>query len=160
MAKVKCKHCGVSNEKEEMHLSARRSNSGKEYREYYHPECLSLKESREQAIKLFYEYTGSLEPMKMINVAFKQMKDLNVNEHEILYTMEYIIKKKCVLNFAMGIKFYANAAVKECRARQSFIKNQRTDQQKISSIGIVTERDSIVREKITREDDLDISSFL
>lgn len=143
-----------------MELHIRETKSGRKYREYYHSECLSLKQSREKAINLFYNYTGSLEPKKMVNTAFKQMRDQGMNEHEILYTMEYIIKNNCVLNYAMGIKYYATPAIKEYKSRKNFLEKQKTKQKKNTSIGIVTDCSKLNIKKLKIEDELDVSDFL
>lgn len=160
MAKVKCKYCGEKQEKAEMELYIRESKSGRRYREYYHPECLSLKQSRQKATDLFYEYTGSLEPKKMLNTAFKQMKEQGMNEHEILYTMQYIVKNNCVLNYAMGIKYYATPAIKEYKSRKNFLEKQKTEQKRDTSIGIVTSNDKTDLKRPRVKDELDISNFL
>ncbi|MGJ0846484.1 hypothetical protein ACR77J_07340 [Tissierella praeacuta] len=159
MTEVKCRYCENKGTKNEMKLHIKVSATGRRYKEYFHEECFALKESRDKAVKLFYEYTQSLEPIKMINTAFKQMRDQGINEHQILYIMEYIVKNKCVLNYAMGIKYYATPAIKEYKSRQQFLKKQNINQEKTSSIGIIVE-ECKVKKQVKVEDDLDISSFL
>lgn len=161
MAKVKCKYCGEAHIKSEMVLHTRTTSSGRQYREYYHSECLKLKQARDKAVDLFYKYTESLEPIKMVNIAFKQLKDQGVNEHEILYIMEYIAKNQCVLNYAMGIKYYATPAMKEYKNRRSFLHKQQVNQKKDTDVGIVTDVSPTTKQNINiDEDHLDISSFL
>lgn len=160
MRQVKCKHCGNQGLASEMKLNIRASKTGRQYKEYYHEECLNLKNARERTVELFYQYTGSLEPIKMINIAFKQMAEQGLNEKEILYVMEYIIKNKCVLNYAMGIKYYATPAIKEYRSRQNFLLKQKVNQEKTNSIGIITNENKSEKPKIEVEDSLDISDFI
>lgn len=143
-----------------MELHIRTTASGRQYREYYHPQCMELKRARDRAVDLFYEYTGSLEPIKMVNIAFKQLKDQGLSEHEILYVLKYIIKNRCVLNYAMGIKYYATPAIKEYRSKHNFIQKQELNKQKDTGIGIVTETEESIFPRVDLEDDLDISSFL
>lgn len=160
MRQVKCRHCGSQGLASKMELNIRVSKTGRQYKEYYHEECLELKNARDKAVELFYQYTSSLEPIKMINIAFKQMVEQGLNEKEILYVMEYIIKNKCVLNYAMGIKYYATPAIKEYRSRQKFLLNQKINQEKNNSIGIITEESKSEKPKVKMEDDLDISDFI
>ena len=160
MRQVKCRYCGSQGLVSEMELNIRASKTGRQYKEYYHEECLELKNARDKAVDLFYQYTSSLEPIKMINIAFKQMIEQGLNEKEILYVMEYIIKNKCVLNYAMGIKYYATPAIKEYRNRQRFLLNQKINQEKNNSIGIITEENKSEKPKVKMDDDLDISDFI
>lgn len=137
---VKCKHCGV---KEDKSMMVKIKKGSVEY--YSHPTCeiayendklekerakseKKIKEEedktyRECAINLFYEYTKSLSPIALVNVAFKKCKEKGLNYKDILYTMEYIVKNKMVLNYPMGILYYIDRAMKDKKELERIEKN-------------------------------------
>lgn len=161
----------------------------KEYVNYYHHKCYEkhledLERKNEDGIKkkieknlmkleaqrkrnvlneaadIFYNYTGSLATKFQLNTAFKAMKDIGMTEEDILYTMNYIVRNKCVLNYPMGIRFYADRARIERRTIEANETAQNKNMTKSSAAGIVVENERIIKKTSRKEDDLDISNFL
>ena len=79
----------------------------------YHKECFEQRNAKAKALDLFYQYTGSLVMQNMVYLAFKKAREKGLTDKDILYTMEYIIKTKSVLNYPMGILYYLDRAMKE-----------------------------------------------
>lgn len=103
--KVICQFCKSKSDKE---------NMTKVNNKYYHMECKELIDNREKAINLFYQYTGSLCLKKELYNIFSMIKkQQGLDENDILYLMEYIVKNKCKLNYPMGLRYYVDNAMKD-----------------------------------------------
>lgn len=138
--KVKCKHCQIKEDKSLM-IKVRKGSA-----EYYaHLSCENLyeeskkekervkleqkmkeeedKHDRLYAVNLFYEYTQSLAPITLLNLAFKKCKEKGLTYKDISYTMDYIVRNKMTLNFPMGILYYIDRAMKDKKEVDRIQKN-------------------------------------
>ena len=170
---VKCKHCGLKSDKSIMIKIEKGST-----KYYAHEECeirvaqekLNMeklkqekkiqkefdKECRKRSVDLFYEYTESLAPITLVNLAFKKCKEKGLTNKDILYTMEYIVKNKMVLNYPMGILYYIDRAMRDKREVDKIEKaNNIVLKSEIKFIPLINKRND---KKIDNESD--ISDFL
>lgn len=150
MQKVMCQYCKIKDDKEIMVVE-----SNMKTKKYFHEQCLHMKKSRDEAVKIFYEYTKSLEPLVKVYDAFKKIKNKGINEEQVLYLVQYVRDNKCVLNYPYGLLYYLDAAMKD------YNKNKKTQQ-----ITNITKSDEdfvkieIKKDIVEKKDELDISDFL
>lgn len=156
MKQIKCQYCSKKGNKDDMCLDTHITKSGNTVNKYYHKKCLHLKNCRDRAINIFYEYTKSLEPKQKLYTVLKQIKEKGIDEEGILYTMQYIEDNKCVLNYPHGILYYLDNAIKEYKKYQSRKKDEKRNVAK-SKEDVTIISNSII--KNTTNDELDISDF-
>lgn len=151
--KVKCKYC---NEKDEKDLMVYIEKNGK--KEYFHRPCLRYKTDRDEALKLFYEYTGSYEMQSKVYHAFKQIRNKGLTDSDVLYIMQYIIKNKCVLNYPIGMMYYVDRAMKDKQESSKTNKNnERVINAPIKVMPLYMKKEE---QKDDKENENDISDFL
>lgn len=154
---VKCQFCSKKDEKDNMVKVEKVSDSGSKTNKYYHKECLSLLKDKKEAVDKFYEYTGYLDPIVTLYVAFKKMKAKGLDEHDILYTMNYIIETNGVLNYPMGLLYYLDRAMKDKKYKLQLAENRERILNSGSKIQPIIRNDY---GKLNIEDSLDASDFI
>lgn len=133
----------------EEHISV----SGKITRKYYHKECLKMKNDRDEAVQIFYDYTKSYEPLKKVYDAFKRIKSKGINETQILYLIKYIRDNNKILNYPHGLLFYLDEAMKDYNKNKKLYQIDR----------VVKNEDDFIQvnhNQNERNDKMDISDFL
>lgn len=169
---VKCKYCGEKSQKSEM-LCVEKGAT----KYYIHESCDIAKQQernikeiekmnkkkdvednkkyRDEAISIFYDYTKSLEPIMMLNVAFKKCIEKGLTMEDVRDTMLYIVKNKCVLRFPMGILYYIDRAMKEKKEVEKINKqNERNITAPIKIMPLSMKKED------KANDDYDISDLL
>lgn len=166
---VKCKHCGLKSEKSIMIKIEKGST-----KYYVHEECEirvaqeksdaeKLKQEKKKqeeidkayhkrSVDLFYEYTQSLAPITLVNLAFKKCKEKGLTNKDISYTMEYIVKNKMVLNYPMGVLYYIDRAMRDKREVDKIEKtNNIVSKSEIKFIPLINKKND---KKIDNESDI------
>ena len=87
-----------------------------------------------------------------INVAFKQAMNKGLTGSDILYTMKYIVNNNMKLNFAMGILYYIDNAMREKKREQEQAKQNEIVMQNVSKMKIIPL--SHKKEEIKSESDI------
>ena len=124
---------------------------------YYHTNCKKLIDDREKAIDLFYTYTHSLCLKKeLYNVFSIIKKQQHLNESDILYVMEYIVRNKCKLNFPMGIRYYVDKAMKDKTIKEKLEIQKQKELENLQNEIIDTE---VINKKYKKEES-DISDII
>ncbi len=146
--KVICQFCRQKDDKE---------NMIKFHDKYYHTNCKKLIDDREKAIDLFYTYTHSLCLKKeLYNVFSIIKKQQHLNESDILYVMEYIVRNKCKLNFPMGIRYYVDKAMKDKTIKEKLEIQKQKELENLQNEIIDTE---VINKKYKKEES-DISDII
>lgn len=158
---VKCKFCSAKSEKEEMVCIENMSSGGKVARRYYHKDCLKKLKARDEAKEKVIEYTGFLGTDAQIYVAFSKAKAKGLDEIDILYTIDYIIKNKCVLNYPMGLLYYIDRAMREKRKEKEIQeKKQKILSKKVKIQPLQFRREEVKQEQEEKTNEFDISDFI
>lgn len=167
MRQVKCKYCGIQDSKENMIVISENP------KKYAHKECeenhlkekalkqLSKDKSKQDkidrnlAVDLFYKYTGSLEPVLKVNLAFKKAIEKGLTGSDILYTMKYIEKNNCKLNFSMGFLYYIDNAMREKKVEEERNRQNEIAMKNVSNMRIIP----IQQKKEEKKSESDISDL-
>ena len=151
MRSCKCKYCGqqIESELEKTTIKVGKVNHN------YHNDCYEQQLARDKALSLFYDYTGSLVMQNMVYLAFKKAREKGISDKEILYTMQYIVNTKSVLNYPMGILYYLDRAMKNKAEEEKREKANRQIEGKTIRIMPITQR-----KQEEKKDDYDISDLI
>ena len=155
---VKCKYCETKNDKDKMDLVIHKSDSGREYKHYYCKEkkCFKRKLSKDEFVKIFYEYTKSQAMPREVYKVFNKMMSNGLSEFKCLYVIKYIRDRKKGLNHPWGMMHYVNDAMIEFRKQLQKRREQRNNFDKKN-----VDKYNIEEYNYTKKEDRrDISEFI